>query len=149
VDIALSPSSRSLGRQVPALAAASPVAKGADADAISRFLDDVEADGLELHALIVWRNGAVVSEGYHWPYQAEGQRILHSVAKSFTACAIGLLVDEGRLSIDDSVAQFFPHIDVGGEPRHARLKVEDLLTMRPRERGLGVEVALDRVELGR
>lgn len=113
-----------------ALPTASPVAKGMSADAISRFLDDVEADGLELHALVVWRDGAVVTEGYRWPYQPDGQRILHSVAKSFTACAIGLLIDEGRLSLDDNIAQFFPHIDIGGEPRHARLTVEDLLTMR-------------------
>jgi CubicO group peptidase (beta-lactamase class C family) len=130
MDIALSPSSDILGRQARGLPAASPTAKGVDADAISRFLDDVEADGLELHALVVWRDGAVVTEGYRWPYQPDGQRILHSIAKSFTACAIGLLVEEGRLSLGDSVAQFFPHLDVSGEPRHARLTVEDLLTMR-------------------
>jgi CubicO group peptidase (beta-lactamase class C family) len=130
VDITLSPSSDTLGRQIRALPTASPATKGVDADAISRFLDDVEADGLELHALVVWRDGAMVTEGYRWPYQPDGQRILHSVAKSFTACAIGLLVEEGRLSLDDKVAQFFPHIDVSREPRHARLTVEDLLTMR-------------------
>jgi CubicO group peptidase (beta-lactamase class C family) len=113
-----------------ALPVASPAAKGVDAAAISRFLDDVAKDGLELHALIVWREGAVVTEGFRWPYHPDQQRILHSVAKSFTACAIGLLVDEGRLSLDDKVAQFFPHLAIDPESRHGRMTVEDLLTMR-------------------
>jgi CubicO group peptidase (beta-lactamase class C family) len=130
MGIILSSSSNTSGRAMHALSVASPAARGVDAAAVSRFLDDVEADGLELHALIIWRDGAVVAEGFHWPYQPDGQRILHSIAKSFTACAIGLLIDEGRLSLHDKVAQFFPHLAIDPGSRHGRMTVEDLLTMR-------------------
>ncbi len=61
----------------------------------------------------------------------------HSITKSFTACAIGLLVDEGRIALQDRVSQFFPEIALA-DPRAQRITVEDLLTMRT---GHGKEVS--------
>src|SRR3546814_10374817 len=54
----------------------------------------------------------------------------HSMTKSFTACAIGLLIDEGRLALSDRVASFFPEAEIAPDTRQARMTVEDLLTMR-------------------
>lgn len=105
---------------------------------IDAFLDDVEEAQLELHGLMIWRDGAIVAEGFHWPYRVDRQRILHSVTKSFTACAIGLLIADGRLALEDKVSRFFPEIDVSSEPRLETLTVEDLLTMRT---GHGAEVS--------
>jgi CubicO group peptidase (beta-lactamase class C family) len=115
---------------IPGFGVATPTAQGASSREIAGFLDDIEQAGIELHALLVWRDGAIVAQGYRWPYAADRPRILHSVAKSFTACAIGLLIEEGRLSIHDRVAQFFPEIDIGHEQKCSRMTIEDLLTMR-------------------
>ena len=104
---------------------------GVDADAIVAFLDAVEAAELDLHSLMIHRNGKVVVEAWRWPYRADRPRNLHSVAKSFTACAIGLALEEKRFSLDDKVVSFFPDAlpAVVGDWL-AALTLEDLLTMR-------------------
>ncbi|MBC9033753.1 serine hydrolase [Sphingomonas sp. JC676] len=109
---------------------ASPMGKQIDATAIQRFLDDVEGAGLELQSLMLWRDGAVVAEGFHWPYGPDRLRMSHSMTKSVTACAIGLLVDAGKLALQDRVASFFPEVAIDPASPAARMTVEDLITMR-------------------
>ncbi|MES2288107.1 MAG: serine hydrolase [Pseudomonadota bacterium] len=115
-----------------------PSSVGVDASQILGFIDDVEAAELELHELMIWRDGAVVAEGWHWPYVADERRITHSVTKSITACAIGMLIDDGQLSLTDKVCRFFPEVEVAPDSPIARMTVEDLLTMRS---GQGSEVS--------
>lgn len=112
------------------LARGTPSSVGVDAAKIGAFLSDVEAAGLELHNLMIWRDGAVVAEAWRWPYSADRLRLTHSMTKSVTACAIGLLIDEGRLALGDRVASFFPEAGIAPDTRQARMTVEDLLTMR-------------------
>ena len=110
-------------------AAASEV--GIDPDRVIAFLDDVEAAGLDLHGMILHRHGKVAAEGWKWPYTPERSRILHSVAKSFTACAIGFARDEGLLRLSDTVISFFPdHLPAHIDPKLPGMTVEHLLTMR-------------------
>ncbi|WP_213939768.1 serine hydrolase [Pseudomonas sp. dw_612] len=110
-------------------AAASEV--GIDPDRVIAFLDDVEDAGLDLHGLMLHRNGRVAAEGWKWPYTPQRPRILHSVAKSFTACAIGFALDEGLLRLSDSVISFFPGLLPDPvDPKLPRMTVEHLLTMR-------------------
>ncbi|AJK45990.1 serine hydrolase domain-containing protein [Burkholderia plantarii] len=111
------------------LARARPSAVGVDAGAIVAWLDDVERAGLDVHAFMLHRHGKVVAEGWRWPYHAGRRRNLHSVAKSFTACAIGFAIEEGRLRLDDRVADFFPNAPAAPHPG-AAMTVADLLTMR-------------------
>jgi CubicO group peptidase (beta-lactamase class C family) len=131
-------SSTSLPSATDGLTRASAGSVGIDAARIAGFIDDVEAAGLELHDIMLWRDGAVVAEGWHWPYSAERRRMTHSMTKSITACAIGMLVDAGRLSLDDTVCSFFPEAAVDPASATARMTVEDLLTMRS---GQGSEVS--------
>lgn len=112
------------------LARSFPADRGVSSQQIDGFLDDVEAAGLELHGLMVWRDGAIVAEGFRWPYRADRPRILHSMTKSFTACAIGLLIEEKRLSLHDRVCDFFPEVALEPGHRARRMTVEHLLTMR-------------------
>lgn len=117
---------------------ASPSSAGVDSREILGFIDDVEAAGLELHNLMLWRDGVVVAEGWHWPYSGDRLRMTHSMTKSVTACAIGMLVDSGRLTLDQKVAPLFPEVAIDPDSRAARMTVEDLLTMRS---GQGKEVS--------
>jgi CubicO group peptidase (beta-lactamase class C family) len=107
-----------------------PADRGVDSRRLLAFLDDVEAAGLELHNLVLWRDGAVVAEGFHWPYAPHRPRMTHSITKSFTACAVGLLIDSGKLALADRVIDFFPEILLPADSLYRRMIVEDLLTMR-------------------
>lgn len=118
---------------------AAPSTVGIDADQVIVFLDQLESAGLDVHSFMLHRHGRVVAEGWRWPYRADRLRVLHSVAKSFTACAIGLTIEEGLLALCDKVVSFFP----GEVPADANdwlraMTVRDLLTMRT---GHGGEVS--------
>ncbi len=76
------------------------------------------------------RHGHVVAEGWWEPYSATTPHLLFSVSKSFTSTAIGMLVAEGRLSIDTPVLTFFPD-DTPTEPgdKLQAMRVRHLLSM--------------------
>lgn len=109
---------------------AAPSAQDVDADAVAAWLDDVAAAGLDLHAFMLYRHGHVVAEAWRWPYRADRPRNLHSVAKSFTACAVGLALEEGHFRLDDRVVAFFREAPVDPADPLAAMTVADLLTMR-------------------
>jgi CubicO group peptidase (beta-lactamase class C family) len=76
------------------------------------------------------RHGHVVAEGWWTPYDAKSPHTLFSLSKSFTSTAVGLVITEGKLSLDDEVLKFFPE-ETPAEPS-ANLKamrVRDLLCM--------------------
>lgn len=58
-----------------------------------------------MHSVILSCGGKIVSETYYKPY---GRNTLFSVTKSFVSLAIGCLTDEGKLSLDDCICDFFP-----------------------------------------
>ena len=113
-----------------ALSRSTPEAQGISSRALAAFLDAVERDVNYLHSLIVVRHGHVVAEGYWQPYQAETPHMLFSLSKSFTSSAIGMLVGEGRLSVEDKVLDYFPDEAPADPSLQLRaMRVRHLLTM--------------------
>lgn len=88
-----------------------PSGQGVDAAGILAFVDAVERDGLDLHSLMVVRHGHVVAEGWWAPYAADRVHLAYSLSKTVTATAVGFLVQEARLSLDDLVLDHFPDLD--------------------------------------
>lgn len=108
-----------------------PDESGVDPAGIVDFLQSVTRDGLELHSFMLYHRGAVVAEAFWHPYSAHRMHAQHSATKSWTATAIGLLIDDGRLALDTKVVSFFS--ELCPQPISANLAamtVEDLLTMR-------------------
>ncbi len=117
--------------QADGWARAAPSAVGVDADEVEAFLNNVEEAGLELHSLMLHRAGHVAVEAWWWPYREQYPRIMHSLAKSFTAAAIGLALEEGRFALGDKVVSFFPEfLPPVVADKLAAMTVENLLTMR-------------------
>lgn len=108
-----------------------PAQKGVDPEMIANFLDDVKSTGLELHGFMFYQSGAVIAETWWRPYASHRRHVQHSATKSWTAAGIGLLVDDGVLSLDDKVISFFPDDlpDTVSE-NLAAMTIRDLLTMR-------------------
>ena len=104
---------------------------GIDAARVEAFLDEAVAAGLSLHSVMLHRRGHVAFEAHGWPYGEGRPRIMHSVAKSFTACAIGMALEEGRFGLGDPVVKFFPaERPAVVSDNLAAMTVADLLTMR-------------------
>ena len=113
-----------------ALETGEPEAQGVSSRALLDWVDAVERDVDALHSFVLVRHGKVVAEGWWSPYEKERPHMLYSLSKSFTSTAVGMAVDEGRLSLDDKVVSFFPD-KVPAQPGEnlARMRVRDLLCM--------------------
>ena len=106
-----------------------PEAQGISSKAILDFVD--AADKINtLHSFMILRHGRVIAEGWWKPEAADKPHVLASLSKSFNATAVGLAIQEGKLSLDDPVLKFFP-ADVPAEPSEnlRAMTVRDLLTM--------------------
>jgi len=85
-----------------------PEAQGISSERILDFLSDLENDkSLDMHSLMILRNGHVIAECSFGSYRLDVWRATHSLCKSITGLAIGFLIDEGRLSLDDRVVKIF------------------------------------------
>jgi CubicO group peptidase (beta-lactamase class C family) len=107
-----------------------PEAQGISSAALQQFVEAAEQKLDALHSIMIVRHGHVVTEGWWAPYAANEPHMLFSLSKSFTSTAVGLAVNEGKLTVDDPVLKFFPD-EAPAEPS-ANLKamrVRDLLTM--------------------
>jgi CubicO group peptidase (beta-lactamase class C family) len=107
-----------------------PRTQGVDARGFLAFVDAVERSGIELHGLMALRHGHVVAEGWWAPYTADWPHLLYSLSKSFTSMAVGLAIEEGLLSVGDSLVMHlvdFAPVDV--DERWRAVTVEDALRM--------------------
>lgn len=108
-----------------------PESQGIASSGIVAFVNEMKRLQVELHSLMVLRHGRVVAEGWWSPYKPELPHSMFSLSKSFTSTAIGLAISEGKLSLDDKVAAFFPEL-VKESPSPAYLEqmtVHHLLSM--------------------
>ncbi|MFF1820849.1 serine hydrolase domain-containing protein [Kribbella sp. NPDC058245] len=107
-----------------------PSAVGMSSRSIIALLDQLEAESVELHSLMVVRHGHVVAEGWWAPYSAERPHLLYSLTKSFTSIAVGLAIDDGVLSLDDRVVDVLPdHVPDDVSEQGRRITVHHLLSM--------------------
>lgn len=84
-----------------------PEQAGIASDAVYDMFKKLDEGTEGMHAAMVIRHGNVIAEGYWKPYIAGSTRMLYSISKSFTATAIGMAVDEGFISLDETLASIF------------------------------------------
>ena len=110
--------------------APSPESAGIPSRAILNFLQRIDAERICMHGFLLVRHNRIAAEGYWAPWSAERTHRIYSVSKSFVALAVGMMIDEGKLALDDRVAEYFP--DKLPEELHSWLAastVRDLLMM--------------------
>lgn len=104
----------------PLSAAALPEGAIAAIDRIAS--EEIDQHKVASHAVAVVKDGQiVVARGYGFanlenqvPATAETVYRLGSITKQFTAMAIMLLVEDGKLSVDDELTKFLPDYPTGG-----------------------------------
>jgi len=106
--------------------------KGDFGDSMDKVAVDVYQPHVPGAAIIVVKNGLVIfRKGYgvanlelNVPIRPEMVFRLASITKQFTAVAIMMLVEQGKLSLQDDLTKFFPDYPTGGK----RITIENLLT---------------------
>ncbi|GAB4045487.1 serine hydrolase domain-containing protein [Spirosoma litoris] len=107
-----------------------PETQGVAPGGLLDFLNTAESQKLNIHSMMVLRHGQVVAEGWWAPYAPQYIHTLYSLSKSFTSSAIGMAVDEKRLTVEDKVVSFFPKdVPATISANLAAMRVKDLLTM--------------------
>jgi CubicO group peptidase (beta-lactamase class C family) len=110
--------------------AVSPERVGISSRSVLRFLDRIDGERIPMHGFMLVRRNQVAAEGYWAPYTAESRHRMYSVSKSFVSLAVGLMIGEGKLKLDDRVATYFPDkVPEPLDPYLAQATVQDLLMM--------------------
>lgn len=110
---------------------ASPESQGVSSKAILAWVDACEKDLDVMHGFVIRRHGKIIAEGSWKPFDTLNEpHILYSHSKSFVSTAIGFLVDEGKIDLDERVCTIFPDdLPENPDARLLSLRVRDLLTM--------------------
>ena len=81
-----------------------PSEQGMDEAVLQSMIDHIIDEDLDVHSVIVIRNGYIVLEEYPNPFQGQsrtnsfdGTHYLYSTTKSFTSCMVGIAIDKGFL----------------------------------------------------
>ena len=98
--------------------------------AFSNYLEDMQAKRVDVHSIMVIKGGKVVLEKWMDGFSPDSVHIMNSASKTFTAMAVGFAVNEGKLHLDDHVADFFPeHLPAKVSDYARMVTVKDLLIM--------------------
>lgn len=113
--------------------------------AFDNLLSQAEANGQELHSVMVVKDGKVVKERWLNGADANTPHILNSVSKTFTATAVGMAIAEGHISLSDKVISFFPDkLPERMSDNLRKMEIRHLLTM-----STGHDYAPDRHKMGK
>ena len=114
----------------PGFSHTTPEEQGVSSQAILDFVEEIEEKKLEMHGLMILRNKHCIAKGWWAPFHSEEPHIIFSVTKSFTATAVGLAVEEGLLSLNDTVISYFSDEITEEIKENMRdMKIKDLLSM--------------------
>jgi CubicO group peptidase (beta-lactamase class C family) len=99
---------------------------------LQRRLDELRTSGSGgIDGVVVVRNDRLVAEAYFNGYARETQHDMRSVTKSFTASLAGIAIEQGLITLDDTLAQHitrfgdFDHMD----ERKRSIRVANVLNM--------------------
>ena len=106
-----------------------PERQGVSSGRLIAMLKALEKDSrVNVHSLLCLKGGEVICECAHPGYDLNVWHLSHSMSKTVTGMAIGMLVDDGALSLDDYLVDLLPEFRYRDE-KIAKITVKHLLTM--------------------
>ena len=110
---------------------ATPESQGISSDLFAALLRELDASkDTEMHHFMALRHGKVICECNFAPYPKGMWHITHSMCKSITGMAIGMLIEEGKLKLDENIYDIFSdQINALSKIFRPVITVENLLTM--------------------
>lgn len=108
----------------------SPESAGISSEKVLKFIQTLEQYNFCTHSFIMARGKDIFAEGYYAPFHKDFKHRMYSVSKSFVSVAVGLAAEDGLLTLDDKMVDYFP--DYLNEYTNAYLKemtIREMLTM--------------------
>lgn len=115
----------------PFFKTASPKRVGVDGERLALFARTLSRDARgDAHSVVVLSHGKCVFEAAKAGYDTRCPQATFSMCKTLTALAIGLLIDDGRISLSDTAISFFPeHRGKWVQSKTKTITIRHLLTM--------------------
>ncbi len=107
-----------------------PEEEGLSSKKVIAFIEKLQEWKINLHSFMIVRNGHILTEAYYKPFDKDFMHRLYSCSKTYVSMAIGMLIDEGKLHLDDKLVDLLPefiHREQGEYMRECT--VEDALKM--------------------
>lgn len=100
-------------------------------DLFAALLRELDASkDTDMHHFMALRHGKVICECNFAPYPKGMWHITHSMCKSITGMAIGMLIEEGKLKLNENIYDIFSdHMNAFSKIFRPVITVENLLTM--------------------
>ena len=106
-----------------------PEKKGVSSGRLLAMIKALEKEKrANIHSLLCLKGGEVICECAHPGYSVNTWHLSHSMSKTVTGIAIGMLVDDGLISTDTLLVDLFPEVQYN-DARIAKITVKHLLTM--------------------
>ena len=108
------------------------------AQAFQAFQDSVAASLVDptdwnawvnLHRIMVVKDGKVIAEKWFQGHTPDSAHVMFSTSKTFTAAAVGIAIAEGKMKLDDKVADYFQDLALEKADNPCKATVRDLLMM--------------------
>ena len=110
---------------------ATPESQGISSDLFAALLRELDASkDTDMHHFMALCHGKVICECNFAPYPKGMWHITHSMCKSITGMAIGMLIEEGKLKLNENIYDIFSdHMNAFSKIFRPVITVENLLTM--------------------
>ncbi|MBQ9743577.1 MAG: serine hydrolase [Clostridia bacterium] len=107
-----------------------PEEAGVKSSSVKRYLELLDRRGIPMHSVLMMKGDSLFCECYYAPFDRDTTHRMYSQTKSFVSIAIGLLIEDGKLTLDDKIADFFPDRIDKELPDTLRCQtIRDMLTM--------------------
>ncbi|MBR5309330.1 MAG: serine hydrolase [Clostridia bacterium] len=107
-----------------------PEKAGISSSNVLEFLREFEHYGMYFHSIVLVKGHDIFTEFYRAPFKRNELHRMYSISKSFVSMALGILIDEGKVNLDDKILKFFPEYDEATKDPYVRnMTIEDMLRM--------------------
>lgn len=97
---------------------------------VDDFVSRLRREDVNMHGFILSVGEDVKATAYYAPFQEGQPHRMYSVSKTMTALAIGILLEEGKIGLDDPICTHFPDLlPEAPDPRLLRMTIRQMLAM--------------------
>jgi len=108
-----------------------PEEQGLDSDKLTKLLQEIQTQNIQIDSLLVIRNGSVLLDAdFYNPYDGTFPHDMASVTKSVMTTLIGIAADQGKIKLDQPLVSFFPNRTIANlDTRKEHITVRHLAGM--------------------
>ena len=97
---------------------------------VQAFVDRLKKEDVNMHGFLLTVNGREKAKAYYAPFKEGVPHRMYSVSKTMTGIAVGMLIDQGKLTLNDKITDYFRDwLPPNPDGRLLRLTIGDMLRM--------------------